>query len=209
MATRPHPAFGAVGVAACVVRLRDTEDSLTETRFDLSVVAAGMAAYGVAVVVATLLVFVVYRANAFITREVDEEGLLRGGHRSVAISLGAILLSQAVLLRHAVQPVMVMVRDLFLSSPTLRDAAATALRCAGVVALLTLVAFASTALAAFLFTRMTGALDERGEIHRDNVAVAIFHAFVLFAITAVLNEGMEDLARSLVPFGPRGVLTLP
>ena len=49
-------------------------------RFDLAVVAAGMVAYGVAVVTAALLVFVVYRANAFITREVDEEGLLRGGN---------------------------------------------------------------------------------------------------------------------------------
>ena len=86
-------------------------------RFDLAVVAAGMVAYGVAVVTAALLVFVVYRANAFITREVDEEGLLRGGHRSIAISLGAILLSQAVLLRHAVHPVMVMVRELFLDAP--------------------------------------------------------------------------------------------
>ena len=178
-------------------------------RFDLAVVAAGMVAYGVAVVTAALLVFVVYRANAFITREVDEEGLLRGGHRSIAISLGAILLSQAVLLRHAVNPVMVMVRELFLEPPSAREAMVTALRCGGVVALLTLVAFASTALAAFLFTRMTRGLDEHGEIHRDNVAVAIFHAFVLLAITAILNEGMEDLARSLVPFGQRGVLTLP
>ena len=66
-------------------------------RFDLAVVAAGMVAYGVAIVTAALLVFLVFRANAFITREVDEEGLLRGGHRSIAISLGAILLSQAVL----------------------------------------------------------------------------------------------------------------
>ena len=89
------------------------------------------------------------------------------------------------------------------------EALVTAARCAGVVSLLTVVAFGSTALAAFLFTRMTRGLDEHAEIHRDNVAVAIFHAFVLLAITAVLNEGMEDLSRSLVPFGGRGVLTLP
>ncbi|MCL4806806.1 MAG: DUF350 domain-containing protein [Thermoanaerobaculia bacterium] len=178
-------------------------------RFDLAVVGAGVVAYGVAVVTAALLVFLVFRANAFITREVDEEGLLRGGHRSIAISLGAILLSQAVLLRHAVHPVMVMVRELFLEPPTLVEALVTAARCAGVVSLLTVVAFGSTALAAFLFTRMTRGLDEHAEIHRDNVAVAIFHAFVLLAITAVLNEGMEDLSRSLVPFGGRGVLTLP
>ena len=180
-----------------------------ETRFDPAVVAAGLAAYGVAVVTAALLVFVVYRANAFLTREIDEEGLLQSGHRSIAISLGAILLCQAILLRHAVQPVMVMVRELFLDRPTVREALGTALRCAGVVSLLTLVAIGSTALAAFLFTRMTRGLDEHGEIRRDNVAVAILHAFVLLAITAILNEGMEDLARSLVPFGSRGVLTLP
>lgn len=180
-----------------------------ETRFDPAVVAAGLAAYGVAAVTAALLVFVVYRANAFITREVDEEALLRSGHRSTAISFGAILLCQAILMRHAVQPVMVMVRELFLDRPTVREALGTALRCTGVVSLLTLVAFGSTALAAFLFTRMTRGLDEHAEIRRDNVAVAIFHAFVLLAITAVLNEGMEDLARSLVPFGSRGVLTLP
>ena len=180
-----------------------------ETRFDLAVVAAGAAAYGVAVVLAALLVFLVYRANAFITREVDEEGLLRGGHRSTALSLGAILLSQAVLLRHAVHPVMVMVRELFLEPPSLREALVTALRCAGVVSLLTVVAFGSTALAAFLFTRMTRGLDEHAEIRRDNVAVALFYLFVLLAITAVLNEGMEDLSRSLVPLGGRGVLTLP
>ena len=180
-----------------------------DARFDLAVVAAGAAAAGVAVVTAVLLVFLVYRANAFITREVDEEGLLRGGHRSIGLSLGAILLSQAILLRHAVHPVMVMVRELFLERPSAREALVTAARCAGVVSLLAVLAFASTAFAAFLFTRMTRGIDEHAEIHRDNVAVAIFHAFVLLAITAVLNEGMEDLSRSLVPWGGRGVLTLP
>ena len=35
------------------------------------------------------------------------------------------------------------------------------------------------------------------------MAVAIFYAFVVLAITAVLNEGIEDLARSLIPWGGR------
>jgi uncharacterized membrane protein YjfL (UPF0719 family) len=180
-----------------------------EARFDLAVVAAGVAAYAVAVATAALLVFLVYRANAFLTREVDEEGLLRGGHRSIALSMGALLLCQAILLRHAVHPVMVMVRELFLDPPSARDALVTALRCVGVVSFLTVVAFGSTALGALLFTRMTRGLDEHAEIRRDNVAVAVFYLFVLLAITVVLNEGMEDLSRSLVPLGGRGVLTLP
>jgi hypothetical protein len=56
---------------------------------------------------------------------------------------------------------------------------------------------------------MTGDLPEHEEILRDNVAVAIFYGFVLLAITIILNEGIEDLARSLIPYGRSGVVRLP
>ncbi len=56
---------------------------------------------------------------------------------------------------------------------------------------------------------MTGELPEQEEILRDNLAVAIFYAFVLIAITVILNEGIEDLARSIIPYGRSGVVRLP
>jgi uncharacterized membrane protein YjfL (UPF0719 family) len=65
------------------------------------------------------------------------------------------------------------------------------------------------ALATWLFTRMTPHLPEPEEILKDNVAVAIFFACVLLAIVALLNEGLEDLSRSLIPHGRTGVIRLP
>ena len=176
--------------------------------FDPRAVAAGVVAIAVAVVTAVILVFLLSRANALITHRLDVEGLLREGHLGVAISAGAILLCQAVLLRHAVFPVMAGARDLFLGPFNPTAALAGAVRSALIVTVLSATAYGSVALASFLFTRMTGTLDEHDEIRRNNVAVAVFHAFVLLAITAVLNEGIEDLARSLVPYGRSGIVTI-
>jgi len=64
------------------------------------------------------------------------------------------------------------------------------------------------ALAAWLFTLMTGALPEREEILKDNVAVALFFAFVVVGIALIVNEGLADLARSIIPFAPSGVLRI-
>lgn len=179
-----------------------------DATFDLRAVMAGGVALGVAVVTAVVLVFLLSRANALLTHRMDVEALLREGHVAMAISSGAVLVCQALLVRHAVFPVMAGVRDLLLSRWSATAALSGAVRAALIVTVIATVSYASVALASLLFTRMTGRLDEMGEIRRNNVAVAIFHAFVLLAITAVLNEGIEDLARSLVPYGRTGIVTI-
>ena len=176
--------------------------------FDPRAIASGFVALAVATVAAAILVFLLYRANAAITHRLDVEKMLREGHAAVSISTGGILLSQAILLRHAVFPVMAGVRDLFMNPFSLRGAMVGTLRSAMIVAVLASVAYGSVALASLVFTRMTGSLDEHEEIRNNNVAVAIFHAFVLLAITAVLNEGIEDLARSMIPYGRSGIITI-
>jgi len=175
---------------------------------DLSAVVAGLLAYAVAILLSTLLVFLVYRLNTWVTTRIEEERLLLQGHRSIAIALGAMLLSQAWLLRHAVFPIMVMVRGLILQPPSLGRTLVVVGQSLLILVVLGLLSFASVALAAWLFTKLTGALREHEEILKDNVAVAIFFAFALLAITAILNEGVEDLSRSLIPYGRTGILHL-
>jgi uncharacterized membrane protein YjfL (UPF0719 family) len=179
------------------------------SEIDLSSILAGLLAYGVAVLVSVLLVFVIYRVNTMLTSRLEEERMLLAGHRSIAIALGATILSQALLLRHALFPIMAVVRDLFLKRTSMGEALLVAGQCALFVVVIGILSFGSVALAGWLFTRMTGHLPEHEEIFKDNVAVAIFYAFVLLAITAILNEGIEDLARSLIPYGRTGVIRLP
>ncbi len=176
---------------------------------DLWSVVAGLIAYGVSLVAAVLLVFGTYRLNMLLTSRLDEERLLLQGNRSVAIGLGSILLSQAILLRHAVFPTMTMVRDLLLK-PVSAGAALWVLgHCAAFFLIVGTLAFASVALAAWFFKKMTGPLPERDQILKDNVAVAILFAFVILGVTLIVNEGLEDLSRSIIPQSPTGILRLP
>jgi uncharacterized membrane protein YjfL (UPF0719 family) len=176
---------------------------------DIGSVAAGLLAYALSVAASVLLVFGTWRLNTFLTRSIDEEALLRQGNRSVAIALGAMVLGQAVLLRHAVFPSMVVLRELLLSPPSAAEALRAIGQCALFFLIVALLAAGSVALATFLFVRMTGHLPETEEILKDNVAVGIFYACVLLAIVALLNEGLEDLSRSLIPHARSGVIHLP
>ena len=174
----------------------------------LESLVAGLIAYAVSVVAAVLLVFGTYRANTLLTSRIDEERLLLGGHRSVALALGAIVLSQAVLLRHAVFPVMAVVRDLFVRPVSLSATAWVLGHCVLFFVIISSLSFGSVALAGWLFTKMTRSIPEREEILRDNLAIAILFACVMLAVTLIVNEGLEDLSRSIVPYPQAGVLTV-
>lgn len=176
---------------------------------DLSAIAAGMIAYVASAIAAVLLVFVTYRVNTLLTSRIDEERLLLAGNRSVAIGLGAILLSQAILMRHAVFPTMVVVRDLFLKPVSWRAAVWVVAHCLAFFLVTGAVAFGSVAIATWLFAKMTGPLPEREQILKDNVAVAILFAFVILGVTLIMNEGLEDLSRSMIPPPRSGILHSP
>ena len=175
---------------------------------ELSSLVAGLVAYAVSVVASVLLVFVTYRVNTLLTARIDEERLLLAGNRSIAVALGAIVFSQAVLLRHAVFPVMVVVRDLFVRPFTASSAAWVLGHCLLFFLIISVLSFGSVALAGWLFTRMTRSIPEREEILKDNLAIAILFAFVVLGITLIVNEGLEDLSRSIIPYRETGILPL-
>lgn len=176
---------------------------------DFLSIGAGLIAYVVAVLVSSTLVFVTFRLNTMLRKREAQVAKLRDGHRSMAITLGATLLSQAILLRHVVFPVMAVIRDLFTQRGEDTPVGSILLQVLIFFIVISLLSIGSVWMGGLLFTRMTGELDEQAEIENDNLAVAIFYAFVIISITLILNEGMEDLSRSLIPYGQSGVLRVP
>ena len=172
-------------------------------------VAAGLLAYAVSLLASVLLVFLTYRLNTLLTSKIDEERYLLSGNRSIAISLGSVILSQAILLRHAVFPTMVVLRDLFTSRADFDATLWVLAHCVLFFVIIGTLSFGSVAVATWLFSRMTRKIPEREEIQKDNVAIAIFFAFVVLAITLIVNEGLEDLSRSIIPYQHTGVIRLP
>ncbi len=175
---------------------------------DVSSILAGLIAFAVSVLAAVLLVFVTYRLNTLVTRKLDEEQLLLSGSHSVAVALGAIVLAQALLLRHAVFPTMVMVRDLFVRPAGWAHVLLVLGQCLLFFLVVGIFSFGSVAIATWLFSRMTRAIPEREEILKGNLSLAIFFAFVVLGIALVINEGIGDLARSLIPEMRNGILRI-
>src|SRR3954469_16834829 len=137
--------------------------------FDLPSILAGLLACGVAVFVSTALVFIAFRLNTMLRRRDAQVRLLLSGHRSIAIALGATILSQALLLRHVVFPVMAVLRDLFLHRASFATVAIVARVCFVVFLVVAAVAVGSVWLAGWLFDVLTGSRPEHEEIFRDNV----------------------------------------
>lgn len=177
-------------------------------KFNVLNIWAGLTAYLVAIVLGTgPLVYLAFRFNIGLTRNEDEEAMLREGKRAVGIYAGAMLVCQAILIRHAVPAAMEVVRTLFVYKVPSSEAWALIGRSILFAAIIVGSSFLSVQVAGGLFTRLTGRIQERQEIfEKDNVAVALFYAFVLVAITIILDEGMHDLARSFIPFARTGEL---
>lgn len=172
-------------------------------------VAAGVTAFAVALLASVLLVFVLYRLNTLVTKRIDEERLLLQGNRAVAVALGAVVLSQAILLRHAVFPTMAVLRNTLVGPITLETVGWALVQAVLFFAIVGGLSFVSVVVAAWLFSKMTRSLPERDEILRDNLAVAIFFAFIVVAVTLVVNEGLVDLSRSIIPYPESGVIQVP
>jgi uncharacterized membrane protein YjfL (UPF0719 family) len=179
---------------------------------DLLGVLAGLIAYGLAVLLgAAPSVYIAYLLDTAATPRTDEDNLVQQGNRAVAIELGTTILCQAILIRHAVYAAMAVIRSLFIERLAWQASVTVIVRSlacvAGIIGLSMLSVYISGSIFKTLIRRR---LKVEAEIRQNgNVAMAIFYALVLIGMTLVLNEGIQDFSRSLIPLGRAGVLELP
>jgi uncharacterized membrane protein YjfL (UPF0719 family) len=170
------------------------------------VVTAAVLGYLVSILASAALVLLFFRVNSRLLPDCKMKEL----SLAPAIALGAATLSEAFLLRHAIFLVMALVEDFlatygnrvfsgdFPFGPFLRQAG-LAILLFSTVAMLSVL---SIWIAGAFFDRMTRGIDEISEIAQGNVPVAVLFAFALLAITVLLNEGIGDISRALIPSVP-------
>lgn len=178
---------------------------------DLLGILAGLIAYCVAVLLgAGPAVYASYWLDKVLTTEIDEDRLLQQGHRAIALELGTTIFCQAILIRHAVYAAMAVIRSLFIEDLIWSDSAWVISRSILCVVIIVTLAIGSVHVSGFLFKKLMRHMKVEHEIReRGNFAMAIFYSLALLAITLVLNEGMEDFSRSLIPYGRAGIVEIP
>jgi len=173
-------------------------------------IVAGLVAYCFAILLGTgPLVFLAYSLDKWLTKNVDEDKLMSQDNRSVAIELGTTILCQAILIRHAVYAFMAIIRSLFVEELPGGEIFWLLARSVMFILIIIGLALGSVHIAGTLFKKCMKKFNvdiDEGIRSKNNIAMAIFYALVLLAITLVLNEGMEDFSRSLIPYGRGGGL---
>ena len=149
---------------------------LSGTQLIISIVVAAAAAY--------LSIWLFDRT----TRDIDEWNELRKGNLAVGIVLGAIVVGVGVVMRPALAPL-----TLNLDAAPL-DAVAYRILLHGVQVIVGLVlAVVSIGFALWVFTRLTGAIDEWAEIGRGNSAIAVVLAGVIVATALIIGTTLDTV----------------
>jgi uncharacterized membrane protein YjfL (UPF0719 family) len=122
------------------------------------------------------------------TRNIDEWNELRKGNVAVGIVLGAIVIGVGIILRPALAPAALNI-DV---GPTNQVAYRLLVQGLQVIVGL-LLAVVSMGLSLWIFTRLTGSIDEWAEIGRGNASIAIVLAGVIIATALISSTALEAI----------------
>ena len=152
------------------------------TQFVISVVVAAAAAY--------LSIWLFDK----MTRNIDEWNELRKGNLAVGIVLGAIIIGVGIVLRPALAPLALNL------DATPVDAVAYRILLHGAQVIVGLIlAVVSIGVSLWVFTRLTGTIDEWAEIGRGNVAISAVLAGVIVATALIISTTMEAVLLFIMP----------
>jgi len=175
---------------------------------DIANIITGIMAIITSTLLSIILVFVLYKLDIMLTVKINEEKQLLEGKKSTAIVLGAVIISRALLMRHALHPVMVVIRNAFVNKISDISVLWTIIYCIVFIVIIAVVSFIVVGFTLWLFSKINRKIDEREEVLKDNVAVAIFLGAVVIAVTLIIDRGVEDLAQSIIPTVKRGVILI-
>jgi putative membrane protein len=172
-------------------------------------VVLGLLEFFFTLVIGFFLVFATYKVLLKLTPRFDQEKQLHRRNTAVGLALGSILVGEAIIVMQAIYPVMAVVQIYALDSS--KDFGAL-LRTVGLVVgqilLAGLLAVLSILLSFWLFDKLTPGIDEYHEIREGNVAIAVFMALLIVAMSLIVSSGVAALTRALIPFPKIGSVPL-
>ncbi len=149
---------------------------LSGAQLVISIIAAAIVAY--------LSVWLFDRT----TRNIDEWAELRKGNVAVGIVLGTLIFGVAIILHPALAPT-----SINLDAGATNDVAARLLIQGLQILIGLFLAVVSIGLSLWIFTRLTGAIDEWAEIGRGNAAIAIMLAGVILATSLIASTALDSI----------------
>lgn len=169
----------------------------------------GLLQVGLSLVLGVLFIYGAYRMFYHAIVKLDDVKTLESNNIAVAILNASIIISLIVIIKNSIDPAVTIFSNTLRSpNSSAKDFLITALLIFVQIVVAGIVAFCSIYLAIKFFTWLTKDLNEIEEIKKNNIAVSIVMAFVVFSIALLINSGIETLLDSLVPFPPTSIIDI-
>ena len=158
-----------------------------------------LAEFGLSIILSVFIVFWSYKSFVkFASYDVEEE--IRKGNAAVAIMLGSLMIGSALILQQAVYPVIgILMVSMTSEGLALKDFLLMAAYALGHLVFGFLVSVGCVRLALKFFEKLTGDMDEDGEIRKGNVPIAIVLASVVLVLSMFMKEGVSAMTKTLIP----------
>jgi uncharacterized membrane protein YjfL (UPF0719 family) len=147
----------------------------------------------ISVITAALVTFLSIWLFDKTTRDIDEWTELRKGNVAVGLVLASIIVGVGIILRPGLAPAALNLDVGPTNAVVIRLAVQLIQILIGL--LLSIVAIGASL---WIFTRLTGAIDEWAEIGRGNVAIAIVLAGVVIATALIVSTALDAILLMLV-----------
>ena len=147
----------------------------------------------ISVITAALVAFLSIWLFDKTTRGIDEWNELRKGNVAVGVVLAAIIVGVGIILRPGLAPAALNL-DVGPGNAVVIRLAVQLIQ----ILIGLLLSIVSLGAALWIFTRLTGAIDEWAEIGRGNVAIAIVLAGVVIATALIVSTALDAILLMLV-----------
>ncbi len=170
------------------------------SRFIVLVFLVGLAKLLVSALTAVLVVFVTYKVFVKANTDFDEEKEIKNGNVAVGILVTALLLGSANIIQNALSPLTNVLLFSLQSGGATMSRPRLAMYAAAHLTMAFVMAVVAMSFSLRVFGRLTRGFMRAGmELEKGNVAVGLLLAGVVFVVGMYIGDGVEALAKSLVP----------
>jgi uncharacterized membrane protein YjfL (UPF0719 family) len=167
------------------------------------------AEFALSFALSALVILLTYRGFLWLMPHMDCEEEIRKGNAAVAIMLGSLMVGSALILQQSVYPVVgILMVSMTSESLTPKEFLLMAAYSLGHLVFGFLISVGCVRLALKFFEKLTGDMDEDGEIRKGNVPIAIVLASVVLVLSMFMKEGVSAMTKTLIPQPKLGGLQL-
>ena len=174
-----------------------------EVTMDLILLITGIVQIFLSLLIAVTLVYLSSKIFRKMISGINETEELKKNNVAVAILNGAIVLALVLVVKKSIESAITIFGNI-LRNPeaVLSSYIQSALIMLGHILLGGIIAFTSIYAALQIFIWLTKDLDELKEIKENNTAVGILLGIIIVSMALLLQQGVDTILNSLIPFPP-------